>query len=105
MTGKLKAVGGVMSMKFEKLGTQRNTVRVRVPHSWHAAYAAALRESDPTKLIGRIEYAISAIEGRHSEWETYPGTSAELTAIRKCIRTQKLLMTQNQHGLKQHLEA
>ena len=73
-----------MSTIFEKLGTQRS---VRVPHSWYAAYASVLRESDPTKLIGRIEYAINAIERRYSEWETYPGTLAELTAIRKCIRT------------------
>lgn len=83
-----------MSTTFEKLGTQRSPVRV--PHSWHAAYASALRESDPTKLIGRIEYAISAIERRYSEWETYPGTLAELTSIRKCIRTLERLTRQNQ---------
>jgi hypothetical protein len=83
-------------MIFEKLGTQRNTVRV--PHSWHAAYASVLRESDPSKLIGRIQYAISAIERRYSEWETYPGRSAELTAIRKCICTLQRRIRQNQLG-------
>jgi hypothetical protein len=66
----------------------------RVPHSWREAYASALRESDPSKLIGRIEYAITAIERRHSEWGTEPGTPAELTAIQTCISALVRLMKQ-----------
>jgi hypothetical protein len=45
----------------------------------------AISESDPDKVIGRIEYALIAIERRYSEWGTNPGTSAELKAIQKCI--------------------
>jgi hypothetical protein len=70
----------------------------RVPHSWREAYASALRESDPSKLIGRIEYAITAIERRHSEWGTDPGTPAELTAIQACISALMRLMKQKQLG-------
>ena len=74
-----------MSTTFEKLGTRRITVRL--PHSWHEAYASAFttRESDPDKFIGCIEYAISKIERRISQWETDPGTPTELTALQKCI--------------------
>jgi len=60
-------------------------IRVHLPHSWDEAYASALSESDPDKFIGRIEYAISTIERRYSEWGTHPGTAAELTALQKCI--------------------
>jgi hypothetical protein len=81
-----------MSMTFEKLRIGRSTVRV--PHSWHQAYASALRESGPDELIGRIEYAISAIERRYSEWRTDPGSPAELAAIQKCISTLSRLMKQ-----------
>jgi len=70
----------------------------RVPHSWREAYASALRESDPSKLIGRIEYAITAIERRYSEWGTEPGTPAELTAIQTCISALVRLMKQKQLG-------
>src|SRR5271169_2352634 len=70
----------------------------RVPHSWREAYASALRESDPNKLIGRIEYAITAIERRYSEWGTDPGTPAELTAIQTCISALMRLMKQKQLG-------
>ena len=83
-----------MSMILDKLRTRRSTVRVS--HSWHQAYASALRESDPGELIGRIEYAISAIERRYSEWEADPGSPAELTAIQKCISALTLLMKREQ---------
>ena len=64
----------------------------KIPHSWQEAYALAFRESDPDKLIGRIEYALIAIERRYSEWEAYPGTPAELRAIQKCILALQRLM-------------
>ena len=57
----------------------------RVPHSWREAYESALMESDPIKVIGRIEYAMYALERRYAEWATDPGTPAELAAIQKCI--------------------
>lgn len=79
-----------MSMTIGKLTTRRSTVRV--PHSWHQAYMSALRESDSGELIGRIEYALSAIERRYSEWGTNPGSPAELAAIRKCISALTHLM-------------
>ena len=90
---------GEVSMLFEKQRVRRTTVRIT--HSWHAAYASALRESDPDELVGRIEYAISAIERRYSEWEADPGSPAELKAIQKCISALKRLMEQEQirrHG-------
>lgn len=71
-------------------------ITVRPPHSWHEAYASALRESDPDKFIGRVEYAISTIERRYSEWETDPGTPAELTALQKCISALVRRMKQQQ---------
>ena len=70
----------------------------RVPHSWREAYELALIESDPTKLIGRIEYALYALERRYAEWGTDPGTPAELTAIRMCIAALERLMRQQQLG-------
>ena len=70
----------------------------RVPHSWLEAYELALIESDPKKLIGRIEYALNALERRYSEWGTHPGTPAELTAIQKCISALERLMKQKQLG-------
>jgi hypothetical protein len=68
----------------------------RVPHSWREAYEAALLESDPCKLIGRIEYALNALERRHADWGTDPGTPAELSAIQKCISALQRLMRQGQ---------
>ena len=85
-------------MIFEAHSIRRCTPRV--PY-WHEAYALALNESDPGELIGRIEYAISAIERRYSEWETSPGSRAELKAIQKCIFALKRLMKREQlrsHG-------
>jgi hypothetical protein len=70
----------------------------RVPHSWREAYELALIESDPSKLIGRIEYALNVLERRYSEWGTDPGTPAELTAIRMCISALERLMKQKQFG-------
>ena len=70
----------------------------RVPHPWLEAYELALVESDPNKLIGRIEYALNALERRYSEWGTDPGTPAELTAIQECISTLERLMKQKQLG-------
>jgi hypothetical protein len=69
---------------------------VRIAHSWHAAYASALKESDPGELIGRIEYAIRAIERRSSEWEADPGSPAELKAIQQCISALKRLIKREQ---------
>src|SRR5579864_8711760 len=83
-----------MSMTSSKLRAQCGVVRV--PHSWHEAYASALRESDPDKLIGRIEYAINAIERRYSEWTNAPGTPAELAAIQRCICALKRRMKEEQ---------
>jgi hypothetical protein len=88
-----------MSTTFENLGTRRITVRLS--HSWHEAYASAMRESDPDKFIGSIEYAISTIERRHSQWGTDPGTPTELTALQKCISALKRRMKQEhlrRHG-------
>jgi hypothetical protein len=70
----------------------------RVSHSWRKAYELALTESDPSKLIGRIEYALNALERRYSEWESNPGTPAELTAIQKCISALERLVKQTQLG-------
>ena len=58
-------------------------------YAWHEIYVSALRESDPTKLIARIETAIEAIERRRAEWGTDPGAPAELKAIRKAIAALK----------------
>lgn len=68
----------------------------RVPHYWRQAYELAMIESDPNRLIGRIEYALNALERRYAEWGTDPGTPAELTAIRNCISTLIRLMKQTQ---------
>ena len=70
----------------------------RVPHFWREAYELALRESDPSKVIGRIEYAIIALERRYSEWGTDPGTPAELTAIQECIFVLERLMKHKHLG-------
>ena len=73
----------------------------RVPHSWREAYELALTESDPIKVIGRVEYAMYVLERRYSEWRTDPGTPAELAAIRRCICALVRLMKQNpprKHG-------
>ena len=76
----------------------RGALMRRVPHSWRQAYELALIESDPGRLIGRIEYALNALERRYSEWGTDPGTTAELRAIQRCISTLERLMKQKQFG-------
>jgi hypothetical protein len=72
----------------------------RVSHSWREPWASALAESDPSKLLGRIEYAIAALERRYAEWESNPGTPAELKAIQKAIFSLERLMKQDlgRHG-------
>ena len=70
----------------------------RVSHSWLEAYESALKESDPSKLIGRIEYALNALERRYADWLIDPGTPAELTAIQKCISALQRLLRQEQLG-------
>jgi hypothetical protein len=55
-------------------------------------------ESDPIKVIGRIEYAMYALERRYAEWATDPGTPSELTAIQKCISALTRLTKQNRMG-------
>jgi hypothetical protein len=52
---------------------------------WREVCASALRESDPEKLITRIEHAIAALERRFAEWASNPGTSDELRLIRQTI--------------------
>jgi len=66
--------------------------------SWREAYELALIESDPIKVIGRIEYAMYALERRYSGWGTAPGTPAELAAIQKCISSLARLLKQNRLG-------
>ena len=88
-----------MSITFENPGIRRSTTRT--PHSWREAYAWALSESDARELSGRIEYAISAIERRCSEWDIHPGSPAELNAIQKCTSALKRQMKPEQlrrHG-------
>lgn len=70
----------------------------RVPHSWRQAYELALTESDSIRVIGRIEYAMYALERRYSEWATDPGTPAELAAIQKCISALGRLLKQSRPG-------
>ena len=52
---------------------------------WREACADALAESDPNKLLAWLEYAITALEIRCAQWDTAPGTTAELNAIRETI--------------------
>lgn len=65
-----------------------------VRDSWQEACAAALGESDPVRLVGRIESAITALERRYAEWGSDPGTPAELKAIQKTIFSLERLMKQ-----------
>src|ERR1700687_1303098 len=57
----------------------------RANFAWREVCALALRESDPKKLITRIEHAIAAIERRYAEWASNPGTPDELRLIRETI--------------------
>jgi hypothetical protein len=76
----------------------QGAVMRRLPHSWREAYELALIESDPNRLLGRIEYALNTLERRCSEWVTDPGTPAEGVAIEKCISSLKRLVKQAQLG-------
>jgi hypothetical protein len=71
-----------------------------VRDSWREPCASALAEFDPSKVLGRIEYAIAALERRYAEWESDPGTKAELKAIQKAIFSLERLMKQElgRHG-------
>ena len=77
----------------------------RVPHSWLEAYEAALIESDPNKLIGRVEYALHVLERRYSEWGADPGTPAELSAIQKCISALRRLLSRELLGREADVDA
>ena len=57
----------------------------RANFAWREVCASALQESDPKKLIARIEHAIAAIERRYAEWSSNPGTPDELRLIRQTI--------------------
>ena len=57
----------------------------RESYAWREVCALALRESNPKKLITRIESAIAAIERRYAEWASNPGTPNELRLIRQTI--------------------
>src|ERR1700726_526888 len=57
----------------------------RESYAWLEVCALALRESNPQKLITRIESAIAAIERRYAEWASNPGTPDELRLIRQTI--------------------
>lgn len=72
----------------------------RARHSWREHWASALAESDPRKVLGRIENAITALERRYAEWESDPGTPAELTGLQKAIFSLERLMRQEleRHG-------
>jgi hypothetical protein len=57
----------------------------RASYAWREVCVSALRESDPKKVIACIDDAITAIERRHAEWESNPGTPDELRLIRTTI--------------------
>jgi len=65
-----------------------------VRRSWREACAAALRESEPVRLLSRIESTITALERRYAEWGSDPGTAAELKAIQKALSALERLMNE-----------
>ena len=65
-----------------------------VRDSWQEACAAALGESDPVRLVGRIESTITALERRYAEWGSDPGTPAELNTILKAISALECLINE-----------
>jgi len=69
-----------------------------VRHSWQEDCAAALGESDPVWLLGRIENRITALERRYSEWGSDPGTPAELNAIKEALSALERLMNETTAG-------
>ena len=65
-----------------------------VRDSWQEACAAALEESDPVRMLGRILSTITALERRFAEWGSDPGTPAELKAMRKALSALEALMNE-----------
>jgi hypothetical protein len=61
-------------------------------YSWQKVCISALRESDPRRLLARVEQATIVLEKRAAEWGTRPGTSVELKEIRKAITTLRKLL-------------
>jgi hypothetical protein len=61
---------------------------------WQEACAAALAESDPVRLVGRIGSTITALERRYSEWGMDPATPAELTSILNALSALQRLMNE-----------
>ena len=53
--------------------------------SWQALYRAALTESDPTKLAGRIEVARRAIRDRLREIEDYGHDTREREQLESAL--------------------
>lgn len=66
----------------------------RFGHHWRQAFLSALNETEPDKLPGRVEYAITALERRYAEWGSDPGTQAELNAIHRAISALERLMNE-----------
>ena len=64
----------------------------RARYSWQKVYTSALRDSDPRRLLARIEQATLALEGRAAEWGIRPGTPAELKEVRKAIAALRKLL-------------
>jgi hypothetical protein len=58
-------------------------------YSWQASCLAALQESDPARLLGRIDCALTALARRSAEWSESPGPQAERKAIRRAIAALK----------------
>jgi hypothetical protein len=58
-------------------------------YSWQAPCLAALQESDPRRLLGRIDCALTALARRSAEWSESPGQQAERKAIRRAIAALK----------------
>jgi hypothetical protein len=64
----------------------------RVRYSWQKVYISALRDSDPRRVLARVEQATLVLEKRAAEWGARPGTRAELIEIRKAITTLRKLL-------------
>ncbi|HKN36787.1 MAG TPA: hypothetical protein VJX16_26390 [Terriglobales bacterium] len=64
----------------------------RARYSWQKGYMSALRESDPKRLLARVEQATIMLEKRAAEWGSHPGTSAELKHIRRAIAILRKLL-------------
>jgi hypothetical protein len=62
-------------------------------YPWQAAYFAAIKESDPARLLCRVESAIEALTLRFAEWHLNPGGEAEENAIQEAIANLKKQMS------------